>query len=201
MSVAWSTGEDACGPDGRGPQIRELGMPLYSLDGVAPELPGEGDYWIAPDAQVMGRVAIGREASLWFGAVARGDNALISIGARTNIQDGSILHTDEGVNLTIAEGVTVGHRAMLHGCTVEANCLIGIGATILNHARIARDSLVGAHALVTEGKTFPERSLIVGTPAKAIRQLTDEEVAIIAWSADHYVANWRRYAKGLKVVG
>jgi carbonic anhydrase/acetyltransferase-like protein (isoleucine patch superfamily) len=176
-------------------------MPLYSLDGVAPELPDSGECWIAPDAQVMGRVVVGRNASMWFGAVARGDNALISIGARTNIQDGSILHTDEGVDLTIAEGVTVGHRAMLHGCTVEPNCLIGIGATILNQARIGRDSLVGAHALVTERKTFPPRSLIVGAPAKVIRQLTDEEVAMIAWSADHYVANWKRYAAGLKLVG
>jgi carbonic anhydrase/acetyltransferase-like protein (isoleucine patch superfamily) len=175
-------------------------MPFYALDGVSPELPADGEAWLAPDAQVIGRVRIGREASLWFGAVARGDNALIDIGARANIQDGSILHTDEGIDLVIGEGVTVGHRVMLHGCTIGSNALVGIGATVLNHAVIGRDSLVGAHALVTEGKSFPERSLIVGAPAKVVRQLTDEEVARLAWSADHYVANWRRYAAGLRQV-
>ncbi len=176
-------------------------MPLYALDGVAPQVPGDGEYWLAPDAQIIGSVKLGRDVSFWFGSIARGDNALLEIAARTNIQDGSILHTDEGVPLTVGEGVTVGHRAMLHGCTIGSNSLIGIGATLLNHSVIGRDSLVGAHALVTEGKQFPDRSLIVGTPAKAVRQLTDDEVAMLTWSAQHYVDNWKRFAKGLKLVG
>lgn len=173
-------------------------MPLYALDGIAPETPPEGDYWIAPDAQVIGRVALGAEASVWFGAVVRGDNDPIEIGARTNIQDGAILHTDEGAPLSIGPGVTVGHRAMLHGCEVGEHALIGIGATILNGASIGRESLVGAHALVTEGKSFPERSLIVGAPAKAIRELTEEQVEMLRWSASHYVENWKRFARGLR---
>jgi carbonic anhydrase/acetyltransferase-like protein (isoleucine patch superfamily) len=173
-------------------------MPLYELDGVAPTTPANGDYWIAPDAQVMGKVILGRDASIWFAAVVRGDNHPIVIGERTNIQDGSILHTDEGVPLDIGAGVTVGHRAVLHGCRVGENALIGIGATILNGAVIARDSLVGAQALVTEGKSFPERSLIVGAPAKVIRTLSDDEIAMLRWSAQHYVANWKRFAGGLR---
>jgi carbonic anhydrase/acetyltransferase-like protein (isoleucine patch superfamily) len=176
-------------------------MPLYALDGVAPTTPGEGRFWVAPDAAVIGQVVLGEDASIWFGAVVRGDNHPLVIGARTNIQDQSVLHTDEGVPLTLGEGVTVGHRAVLHGCTVHDNSLIGIGATVLNGAVIARDCLVGAHALITEGKAFPERSLIIGSPAKVARPLTDEEVAMLAWSAAHYVGNWKRFAKGLAPLG
>jgi carbonic anhydrase/acetyltransferase-like protein (isoleucine patch superfamily) len=179
-------------------------MPLYELDGVAPETPAAGRFWVAPSAHVIGRVALGedaRDASVWFGAVVRGDNHRIEIGARTNIQDGAILHTDEGVPLTLGPGVTVGHLAMLHGCTIEENALIGIGATILNNAVIRRDSLVGAHALVTEGKSFPPRSLIVGAPAIVKRELAEDEVEMLRWSAAHYVENARRFARGLRLVG
>ncbi len=133
--------------------------------------------------------------------MVRGDNHLITIGPRANVQDGAILHTDEGVPLTLGAGVTVGHRAMLHGCTIEENVLVGIGATVLNKAVIGRDSLVGAHALVTEGKAFPPRSLIVGTPAAVKRQLADDEIEMLRWSAAHYVENARRFARGLRSIG
>jgi carbonic anhydrase/acetyltransferase-like protein (isoleucine patch superfamily) len=176
-------------------------MPLYELDGVAPTTAGEGRFWIAPDAQVMGQVTLGPDASVWFGAVIRGDNHPIVIGARTNIQDGSILHTDEGVPLVLGEGVTVGHRAVLHGCRIEDNVLIGIGATVLNGAVVGRDSLVGAHALITEGKSFPPRSMILGAPAQVRRPLSDDEVEMLRWSAAHYVENARRFAKGLRKLG
>jgi carbonic anhydrase/acetyltransferase-like protein (isoleucine patch superfamily) len=176
-------------------------MPLYELDGVAPETAGEGRYWLAPDAQVIGRVALGEDASVWFGAVVRGDNDLIAIGARTNVQDGAILHTDAGITLTIGEGVTIGHRAMLHGCTIGENALIGIGATVLNKARIGRDCLIGAHALVTESKEIPDGSLVVGAPAKVLRPLKPEEIEMLRASAAHYVDNWKRYARGLQARG
>ena len=175
-------------------------MPVYEIDGVAPKTPGEGRFWIAPDAQVMGHVVLREDASVWFGAVVRGDNDAIEIGARTNVQDGAILHTDAGVALTVGPGVTVGHRAMLHGCTIGEHALIGIGATVLNGATIGKNCLIGAHALITEGKTIPDGSLAVGSPAKVVRALTDEEIAMLAWSADHYVENWKRFARGLRVL-
>ena len=130
-------------------------MPIYSLDGIAPECPGEGQYWLAPDAHVIGRVRLGVDVSVWFGAVLRGDNELIDVGAGTNIQEGALLHTDMGAPLTVGAGCTVGHHAILHGCTIGENCLIGMGATVLNHARLSANCLVGANALVTEGKEFP----------------------------------------------
>lgn len=176
-------------------------MPLYELDGTAPECPEPGDWWLAPDAHVMGKVKIGREVGIWFGAVLRGDNELIEIGARSNIQEGSILHTDIGFPITIGDGCTIGHRAILHGCTIGDNSLIGMGATVLNGARIGRNCLVGANALVTEGKEFPDNSLIVGSPARAIRSLGDEAVAGLRGSSAGYVANWRRFAAGLKRIG
>src|SRR5919106_657882 len=149
-------------------------MPLYSLDDVAPELAADGRYWIAPDAHVIGRVRLGRDASVWFGSVLRGDNELIEVGERSNIQEGSMLHTDLGFPLTVGPNCTIGHHAILHGCTIGANALIGMGATVLNGARIGANSLVGASALVTEGKTFPDGSLIVGAPARAIRTLDEK---------------------------
>lgn len=173
-------------------------MPIYSLDAVSPELPGEGEFWIAPDAHVIGRVRLGRNVGIWFGAVLRGDNELIDIGDATNIQEGAMLHTDMGAPMTIGSGCTVGHHAILHGCTLGDNTLIGMGATVLNHARIGANCLVGANALVTEGKEFPDNSLIVGSPAKAIRTLDDEAIERLRWSALNYVDNWRRYAAGLK---
>jgi carbonic anhydrase/acetyltransferase-like protein (isoleucine patch superfamily) len=175
-------------------------MPLYALDDIAPELPGPGRYWVAPDAHVIGRVRLGEDVGIWFGAVLRGDNELIDIGARTNIQEGSLLHTDMGAPLTLGAGCTVGHHAILHGCIVGENSLIGMGATILNHARIGANSIVGANALVTEGKEFPDNSLIVGAPAKVVRVLDDAAVERLRWSSANYVENWKRYAKGLRLI-
>ncbi len=151
--------------------------------------------FVAKNATIVGRVELGRASSVWFNSVIRADNDLISIGDESNIQDGCVVHTDEGIPLRVGARVTVGHMAMLHGCTIEDECLIGIGAVLLNHSRIARHCVVGARALVTEGKTFPERSLIIGSPARAVRVLTDNEVQEIREAAAHYVANARRFAK------
>ncbi len=151
--------------------------------------------FVAKNATIVGRVELGRASSVWFNSVIRADNDLISIGDESNIQDGCVVHTDEGIPLRVGARVTVGHMAMLHGCTIEDECLIGIGAVLLNHSRIARHCVVGARALVTEGKTFPERSLIIGSPARAVRVLTDKEVQDIRDAAAHYVNNARRFAK------
>lgn len=175
-------------------------MSLYRLGNVAPTLPVDGRYFIVPGAQLIGNVILGADASIWFNAVLRGDNEPITIGARSNIQDGSVLHTDPGMPLTIGEGVTVGHMAMLHGCSIGDNSLIGIGAVILNRAVIGRDSLVGAGALVTEGKVFPDGMLIVGSPARVVRELTVEEIAGLRRSAATYVANGQRYARDLAAI-
>lgn len=176
-------------------------MPVYALDEISPVLPETGAYWIAPDASVVGNVRMGEGASIWFGAMVRGDNEPITIGARSNVQDGSVLHSDPGAPLTIGEGVTVGHKVVLHGCTIGDNSLIGIGAVVLNRARIGRNSLVGAGALVTEGKEFPDGVLIVGSPARVVRELTPEQIEGIRRSAEHYVGNAQRFAKGLKQIG
>jgi carbonic anhydrase/acetyltransferase-like protein (isoleucine patch superfamily) len=173
-------------------------MPLYSLDGIAPETPPEGEWWLAPDAHVIGRVRLGADVGIWFGSVLRGDNEWIEIGARSNIQEGCVLHTDMGFPLSIGAGCTIGHRAILHGCIIAENSLIGMGATVLNGARIGRNSLVGANALVTEGKEFPDNSLIVGAPARAIRTLDEAAAAGIAGTAGGYVARWKLFAAGLK---
>lgn len=173
-------------------------MPIYALDDLVPELPAAGSFWVAPDAQVIGRVRLAADVSIWFGAVVRGDNDQIDIGAGTNIQDGAMLHTDPGYLLSIGPGCTIGHHAILHGCTVGAGALVGMGATILNGARIGAGSLVGANALITEGKEFPERSLIVGAPAKAVRTLDDAAIEAIAKAAASYAARWRRFAAGLR---
>ena len=175
-------------------------MPLYTLDGIAPETPGEGGYWLAPDAQVIGRVRLGRDVGVWFGAVLRGDNELIEIGEGSNIQEHSMLHTDMGHPLRVGAGCTIGHRAILHGCVIGDGSLVGMGAIILNGARIGSGCLVGAGALVTEGKEFPDHSLIVGAPAKAIRTLDEAAAARLRLSAEGYVRNWRRYAGGLKAI-
>ncbi len=172
-------------------------MPLYSLAGRRPQLPPEGHYWIAPDASVIGDVRLGREVGVWFGAVLRGDNEPIVVGARTNIQDLVTLHTDMGSPLEIGEDCTVGHGAILHGCAIGDGSLVGIGAVVLNGARIGGGCLVGARALVTEGKTFPDRSLIVGSPAKAVRTLDVAVIDDLRRSAAQYVQNWRRFASGL----
>ena len=176
-------------------------MPIYSLGERTPDLPPEGEYWVAPDAHVIGTVLLARDVGIWFGAVLRGDNELIDIGPGSNIQEHAMLHTDPGLPLTVGAGCTVGHRAILHGCTIGDNCLIGMGAIILNGAKIGANSLVGAGALVTEGKSFPENSLIVGSPAKVIRQLDEEAVARLKRSSAGYVRNWQRFARDLRVHG
>lgn len=173
-------------------------MALYELDGVKPEFAGRGPAFVADDAHVIGKVTLGEDSGIWFGCVLRGDNERISIGARTNVQEHTVMHTDMGFPLDIAEGCTVGHRAMLHGCTIGENSLIGIGAIVLNGARIGRNCLVGAGALVTEGKEFPDGSLIVGSPARVMRELDDKAIDMLRWSAVHYVENARRFAGGLK---
>jgi carbonic anhydrase/acetyltransferase-like protein (isoleucine patch superfamily) len=173
-------------------------MTIHSLDGEGPELPENGRYWVADSATVAGRVRLGEDCGVWFGAVIRGDNEWIGIGARTNIQDNAVLHSDAGSPLTIGEGCTIGHSAVVHGCTVGDNSLIGMGATVLNGARIGANSIVGAGALVTEGKEFPDNSLIVGAPAKAIRTLDEAAVAKLKLSAEHYVSNARRFKDGLQ---
>lgn len=175
-------------------------MSLYALDGFAPILPEPGRFWIAPDAQIIGKIRLEEDASVWFGAILRGDNEEIVVGAGANIQDGSVLHTDPGFPLTIGAGVTVGHHAILHGCAIGENSLIGMGAALLNGASIGRYCLVGANALVTEGKSFPDYSLIVGSPARLLRTLDEAAVDGIRENGRRYVANWRRYAKGLALL-
>jgi carbonic anhydrase/acetyltransferase-like protein (isoleucine patch superfamily) len=174
---------------------------IYELDGVRPELPDGGKYWIAPTAAVVGKVRLRTDSSVWFGAVLRGDNEWIELGERSQIQDNATLHTDLGFPLVIGPDCVIGHNVILHGCTIGANCLIGMGAIVLNGAVIGANSLVGAGALVTEGKSFPERSMIVGAPARAIRSLDDAAIKMIAGGADIYVRNHRRFAKGLKQIG
>lgn len=171
-------------------------MAVHTLDGIAPNLPGGGRYWIAPDARVIGNVVIGEDVGIWFGAVLRGDNEPITVGAETNIQEHSVLHTDLGFSLTIGRGCTIGHRAILHGCTVGDNSLIGMGAIVLNGARIGANSLVGAGALVPEGKDYPDGSLIIGTPGRVVRTLTEEQIERLRQSAQSYVENWKRFARG-----
>ena len=174
-------------------------MALYEIDGVAPQLaPGA---YVADNAQVIGRVVMGENASIWFGVVARGDSDTLTIGRNSNIQDLSMLHADAGVPLTIGENVTVGHQVVLHGCTVGDNSLIGIGAVVLNNARIGRNSIVGAGSVVTEGKEFPDNSLIIGAPAKVVRTLDEAAANRLRQNADHYVKNAQRFAKGLKKIG
>lgn len=169
---------------------------LYRLE--EHRVTSQGASFVAPNASVIGRVTLGEDVSIWFNVVIRGDVADINIGNRSNIQDGSVLHADPGSPLNIGADVTVGHMAMLHGCTVDDRCLIGIGSTILNDAHIGEECIVGAHALVTENKTFPPRSLILGAPAKVIRELTDDEIASLKNSADRYVSNGRRYREKLQ---
>jgi carbonic anhydrase/acetyltransferase-like protein (isoleucine patch superfamily) len=169
-------------------------MPVHALEGMSPDLPPDGRYWIAPTATLVGQVTVGEGVGIWFGVVIRGDQERITIGADTNIQELTVIHTDTGFPCAIGTGVTVGHRAILHGCTIGSNVLVGMGAVILNGARIGDDSLVAAGALVTEGKQFPPGSLVLGTPAKVVRPLTADEIAHNRLSAAHYVANWKRYA-------
>jgi carbonic anhydrase/acetyltransferase-like protein (isoleucine patch superfamily) len=173
-------------------------MPIYLLHGVKPTLPAEGRYWVAPDANIIGDIRLGEDASVWFGAVLRGDNEPIVIGARSNIQDLCALHSDMGSPLTIGQDCTVGHNVTLHGCTIGDGSLIGMGAVVLNGAKIGRGCLIGARALITEGKSFPDHSVIVGAPGKAVRTLDAEGLTALRASASHYVEKWRRFASGLR---
>lgn len=173
-------------------------MALYELNGVAPRVAPSA--WVADSAEVIGGVSLAEDTSVWFGVVIRGDNADIVVGERTNIQEHSVLHTDHDMPLVIGRDVTIGHRAMLHGCTIGDESLIGIGAIVLNGAKIGRNCLVGAGALVTEGKEFPDGSMILGSPAKAVRALTPEQIEGLRRSARGYVENARRFRAGLKKI-
>ncbi|MBX3529754.1 MAG: gamma carbonic anhydrase family protein [Rhizobiaceae bacterium] len=172
-------------------------MPVYAIDGTKPVFADRDSAWIAPDASVIGRVHIGRNVGIWFGTVVRGDRDLIEIGDDSNVQELTVMHTDPGFPLVVGKGCTIGHRAILHGCAIGDGSLVGMGAIILNGARIGRNCLVGAGALVTEGNEFPDGSLIVGSPAKVVRQLDDAAIERMGQSAGNYVANARRFATGL----
>ena len=175
-------------------------MAIYELDGQAPELPPDGNFFIADTAIVIGKVRLKNSASVWFGAVLRGDNEWIEIGENTNVQDNAICHTDLGFPLVIGKNCTVGHNVILHGCTLEDGALVGMGSIVMNGARIGRGSIVGAGSVITEGKQFPEHSLIIGSPARVIRTIEPGQVAAIGSDA-FYIANGQRYKKGLKKIG
>ncbi|MFD1508215.1 gamma carbonic anhydrase family protein [Lacimonas salitolerans] len=170
-------------------------MTIYALDGVAPEI--AEDTWVAPDANVIGRVVLEPGAAIWFGATLRGDNEEIRIGTGSNVQENVVMHTDMGFPLVISAGCTIGHKAMLHGCTIGENSLIGMGATVLNGAKVGRNCLIGAGALITEGKEIPDGSLVMGAPGKVVRQLDEAAIAALRASALHYQDNMRRFRDGL----
>src|ERR1700732_1472533 len=176
-------------------------MAIYQLDAERPDLPADQRYWVAESASVIGRVRLKTDASVWFGCVLRGDNEWIELGERSQIQDNSTLHTDPGFPITIGPDCVIGHSVVLHGCSIAANSLIGMGAIVLNGAQIGRNCLVGAGALVTEGKVFPDNSLIMGSPARALRTVDAEATAMILDGADEYVRRWREYADKLKRIG
>src|ERR1700754_163912 len=175
-------------------------MAIYELDGRAPELTADGQYFIAETATVIGNVRLKSNASVWFGSVLRGDNELIEIGEGSNVQDNCTFHTDPVFPLTIGKNCTIGHNVILHGCTIEDGALIGMGSIIMNGARVGKGCVVGAGAIITEGKEFPENSLVVGAPAKVIRALTPEQVSALTQGAPHYVSNSKRFKAGLKKI-
>ena len=172
-------------------------MGLFALDGVKVQTPGEGKYWVAPTATVIGNVHIGEDASVWFNAVIRGDNEPILIGARSNVQEGCVLHTDPGFPMRVGPDCTVGHMVMLHGCTIGRGSLIGIGAIILNGAVIGEECLIGAHTLVPEGKDIPPRSVVVGAPGKIVRDVTEDDLARMRNGVASYLRAWRRFSTTL----
>ena len=172
-------------------------MTAYRLNDLSPTVPETGDYWIAPTASVIGKVIMKKNASIWFGVVARGDNDPIEIGENSNVQDNCVLHTDVGQPLTIGDNVTIGHMVMLHGCTIGDGSLIGIGSIVLNGARIGRGCLIGAGALITEGKVIPDHSVVMGAPGKVVREVPPQQAAALAAGAMHYVENWKRFAAQL----
>ncbi len=170
-------------------------MTLYALDGIAPEV--HVDSWIAPDANLIGRIVVEEGGSVWFGATLRGDNEEIRLGAGSNIQENSVLHTDMGFPLTIGAGCTIGHKALLHGCTIGDNTLVGMGAAIMNGAKVGKNCLIGANALITEGKEIPDGSLVMGAPGKVVRQLDDAAIQRLRAGALNYQANMRRFKEGM----
>jgi carbonic anhydrase/acetyltransferase-like protein (isoleucine patch superfamily) len=172
-------------------------MTAYRLGDSSPTLPSEDEYWIAPTASVIGKVILKKNASIWFGVVARGDNEPIEVGVNSNVQDNCVLHTDMGQPLIIGDNVTVGHMVMLHGCSIGDGSLVGIGSIVLNGARIGRGCLIGAGSLITEGKEIPDRSVVMGAPGKIVRELTAEQSAGLSSGAMHYVENWKRFRAGL----
>jgi carbonic anhydrase/acetyltransferase-like protein (isoleucine patch superfamily) len=176
-------------------------MPIYQLDDLRADLPEEGRYWVAETAILIGRVRLKADSSVWWGAVLRGDNEWIELGERSQIQDNSTLHTDPGFPLTIGTGCVIGHNVVLHGCSIGDNSLVGMGAIMLNGARIGKNCLVGAGALITEGKEFPDNSMIMGVPARRVRDTDADVIKAIAFGSDIYVKRHRQYAKGLRRIG
>ena len=174
-------------------------MPLYALDGLAPTV--DADAWVAPGAHVIGNVTLAAGVGIWFGCTLRGDNEMLSVGENSNVQENCVFHSDPGFPLTIGTGCTIGHKAMLHGCTIGDNSLIGMGATVLNGARIGRNCLIGAGALITEGKVIPPRSLVMGAPGKVVREMDEAGLARLRASALHYQEKAARFARDLKVIG
>ena len=176
-------------------------MAVYDLDGQAPELPADGDFFIADTAAVIGKVRLRARATVWFGAVVRGDTEWIEIGEGSNVQDNAICHTDLGFPLKIGKNCTVGHKVIVHGCTIEDDALIGMGSIVMNGALIRRGSIVGAGAVITEGKEFPEYSLIIGAPARVIRKVDPAQAEMARGSAEFYIANGLRFKKGFRKIG
>ncbi|WP_398465842.1 gamma carbonic anhydrase family protein [Tardiphaga sp.] len=176
-------------------------MAIYELDGQGPDLPADGNYFIADTADVIGKIRLKSQASVWFGAVLRGDNEWIEIGEGSNVQDNCTCHTDKGFPLTIGKNCTVGHNVILHGCTIEDGALVGMGSIVMNGARIGKNSIVGAGSVITEGKEFPENSLIIGSPARVIRTLSPEQVSAMGSAAHFYAANGPRFKQGMKKIG
>jgi carbonic anhydrase/acetyltransferase-like protein (isoleucine patch superfamily) len=175
-------------------------MAMYEVDGVRPTLPASGKYWIAGSAEVMGNVILQENASVWYGCVLRGDNDPITIGANSNIQDLTVIHTDIGAPVTIGANVTVGHRVILHGCEIGDDTLIGMGSTILNRVKIGKNCIIGANALIAEGKEIPDNSLVMGAPGKVIKDVSPQQIQMIRMSALHYVENWQKHqAKTVKI--
>jgi carbonic anhydrase/acetyltransferase-like protein (isoleucine patch superfamily) len=175
-------------------------MPLYALEDWRPELPGENECWIAPNATLIGRVRLAKGVSVWFGSVLRGDNDWITIGENSNVQDLCVLHTDPGIPLSLGANCSVGHGAVVHGATVGNNCIIGMGATLLNRCKIGNNSIVAANALIPEGKEFPDNSLLIGVPARVARSITEKDIPMLLLNAEIYHQRWQRYRNDLKKV-
>lgn len=172
-------------------------MPIYPLDGVQPEYPVLGEYWIAPTAVLIGHIRLKREASVWFGVVLRADDELIEIGERSNVQDGCVFHVDPGYPIIVGDNCTIGHKVMLHGCTIGSNSLIGMCATVLNGAKIGRNCLIGANTLIPENKVIPDNSLVKGAPGRVVREIDEAGIRSLTEGATLYVNRWRRYVRGL----